>query len=183
MDEIGDVDGTFFWIGHFGPVKKVSFLRFKEAYQGYLTQTLFFRKLDGGQLSTLLRHTLLDEKAKFEGELLACEVTVATFACWLKRFGPMNDTVHKCSALSLPLVGVAASWFHKSMNRDGATRLIEANLTKSTVSSENLIVVRYSSDPKNHFVITTKLPSKKIEHFPGIFLFPSCIFLLNTYLM
>ncbi len=57
------------------------------------------------------------------------------------------------------------------MSRDSASSLISANAAKYAhgIDPQDLVAVRYSSDPKNHFVITTRPPALgKVEHFPVV---------------
>jgi hypothetical protein len=60
-------------------------------------------------------------------------------------------------------------WFQKSVDRVTAERIISQNISLQSSSGlvpEQVIIIRYSSDPKIHFVITTKSPvSSTIEHF------------------
>jgi hypothetical protein len=176
MEAITDVEGQMFWLGQFASERQVSFGLFVDAYQAYLSTTFLFRKLDKHQLITLLRHTLLIETnsatdANSTALLLATEVSVTAFATWLNRYGPMKDTLTKACVVSDLCLGAAVPWFAKGMNRDNASRTLTNNLNKFSggIEAQHLFVVRYSSDVKNHFVITTRPPGfQTIEHYPVV---------------
>lgn len=167
MQMIGDVDGSVFWHSNFGQNKTTTFKLFVDAYQDYIAKTLFFRRLARNHLITLLKATLLDGPTS--GDMSNTEISVSQFAQWLRRFGPLRETLSKASAVSVPSSEQTASWFVKELNRDQATALVEHNFRRfgSSVLPHHVIVLRYSGDPKNHFVVTCRhLGSSKMEHFP-----------------
>ena len=167
LQSISDLDGSLFWFTHFGSNQQVSFGRFSEAYQVYLCSAFICRRIPRAQLQLLLRHTLLEEGQLDDTKLQLVEVSVQSFALWLKRFGPMKETFPKCSCISIPLENRCVPWFYKSKSRDEAVAIVKNNLSKYAdgIRPDQLVVVRYSSDPKL-FAVTVKLPrTDKIEHF------------------
>lgn len=173
VDAIGDVDASLFWTGHFGAEKKVSFRLFVEAYQAYLMHTFFFRRVERSDVVTLLRHTLLDISLSSYGAssedviLMGTEVSVTAFISWLRRYGPMKDTLTKLSAVTLPVLGLPVPWLVKHLSRDAAVRHILKHVEKKEANPEKLLVVRHSSDPAYHFVISTFPPAEyEVQHYP-----------------
>lgn len=167
LQSISDVEGSLFWFTHFGSNRQVSFGRFLEAYQVYVCSAFICRRIPREQLQLLLRHTLLEESFVDEIKLQLVEVSVQSFALWLKRFGPMKDTFPKCSCMSIPLESRCVTWFYKTKSRDEAVNIVNNNLSKYSegIRPEQLVVVRYSSDP-SLFAVTVKLPrTGRIEHF------------------
>lgn len=171
LKTINDCDGVLFWDGYFGRDRTVSFQRFMEAYQSYLTHTFLFRRLKTEHLVTLLRCTLLEdhmESASTSGVMQA-EVSMTAFASWLKLFGPMKETLSKAAAVSNPTTGASLVWFQRSADRNSATNKIMnyvQNLS-STAVPERMFVVRYSSKPEYHFVVTVLSPSVgSVQHLP-----------------
>jgi hypothetical protein len=138
--------------------------------------TFLLKRLDLNLVFLLLETTLLEStsfpsspsgRSQHDDIIMGTEVTLAMFAQWLRRFGPMRDTLSKASVLTLPLQETRVPWFCKHMNREAATQTLLTNLTRfsqDAIRSSHLIIVRYSSDPKYHFAITTK-PLDKVEHY------------------
>lgn len=173
LELIGDVDGSIFWNSNFGNAKAASLKHFLDAYQDYLSKALFFRQLARNHLLVLLRTTLLDETTTRMStqDVYGVEVTVAQFGLWLKRFGPLRETLSKAHVVSLPSSEVAVPWYQKGANRDQAVFLIEQNIKRfgSSILPHHLVILRYSSDPKNHFVVTCRhLGSNQMEHYPVV---------------
>lgn len=170
MDTIGDVDGVIFWTSNFGRKKNVSFRMFLQAYQSYLAQTLIMRALNEQLLAVLLQVTIFESNQSWNNlELMNVDITLAVFSTWLKRYGPMSSTMYKCAAVSLPQRGTSVPWFYQTLSRESATKILEASAAKypSGIPANFLIVLRYSSDPKYHFVVTTRLPMKdEFQHYP-----------------
>lgn len=102
---------------------------------------------------------------------MQAEVSVTAFANWLKLFGPMKETLIKAAAVSNPSLGVSLGWFQRSAERDVATRKITqyvANLTSSGVP-ERMVIVRYSSKPEYHFVVSVLPPGVgSVQHLPVV---------------
>eukprot|EP01039_Chlorochromonas_danica_P005046 gene5046-5540_t len=170
MQMIGDVDGCVFWHSNFGQAKNTTFKVFLSAYQDYLSKVLFCRRLPLEHLQTLLSSTLMDEaSSRLVGNDLALKpVTVNMFGQWLTRFGPLRQTLTKASALTIPSTDLPVQWFRSDANREQAVALIEKKLqcTNGRAMPHQLIILRYSSDPKNHFVITCKhLNSGNVDHY------------------
>ncbi len=169
---IDDVDGSIFWHNNDGQTKTTTFKQFLDSYQDYLSKTLFFRKLPRQHLQGMLVTTLLDEQQQKSVDNNT-EVTVNMFAQWLKRYGPLRETLTKASILYQPSIEQGLQWFQKGVNRDQATFIIEHHYQKfSTTNSllpHHLIILRYSSSPDYHFVVTCRhLNNNKIEHYPVI---------------
>lgn len=175
MDEefiefVGDLEAASFWNRHFGTTKQISLRSFVEAYQKYICDTYNYRLLGQMQMLTLLRYTILEDAqgGSSNAVLLNTEISLASFATWIKRYGPMRDTLFKSAAVSHPETGQPAKWFHRQMSRDQAVQYINNNLQTygASIQPEHMFVVRYSSDPRNHFVISVKSPvTQNIEHF------------------
>lgn len=183
----GDMDGTLFWHGRFGDRRVVSFESFIGAYQAYLIHAFTYRRFTKQQLITLLRHTLLQEMpeslrqvgaapakatAGSAAELMSSEVSVELFALWLRRFGPLKDTLDKAAALSLPNEGQCVRWFQTTLDRDMSELLIRTFVKRSAqgqqLQPEQLFIARYSSVPDYHFIFTVQPHgSSTIEHFGG----------------
>lgn len=102
MDQINDTEGAMFWYGQFSNDRQVSFSVFVDAYQSYCTGVFLCRKFQRKHLLTLLRHTLLEQDVVSDAALLASEVSVTMFSQWLRRYGPMKDTLAKASVVSNP---------------------------------------------------------------------------------
>lgn len=168
MEEIGDIEGALFWHGNFKAARSVSFRQFMEIYQSYLINVFLFKRISDMLSMTLLRHTLFTGPAEDDAAILASEVTVAMFGLWLRRYGPLKETLCKAAAFSLPASGEVVPWFAKGMGREASERRLTDNLIKfqsSGIRPYQAIIIRYSSDRNIHFVVTTK-PGSKIEHFP-----------------
>lgn len=170
IDTVQDVDGALFWNGNFGTETTILFREFSSAYSSYLSNTFLFRKLADEQLYTLLRHSLFTESTTSNENLMSTNVTISQFALWLKRYGPMKNTLSKASVMCLPNSCQQVPWFHRSANRDVAQQIVMKNLRERSsegIKPENTLVVRYSSDPNYQFVVTTKLPtSTSMDNYP-----------------
>lgn len=105
MELINDTEGSMFWYGQFGNERQVSFSVFVDSYQSYCTDVFKCRRFQRQLLLTLLRHSLLERDIINDAVLLASEVSVTMFAHWLRRYGPMKDTLSKASAVSNPDLG------------------------------------------------------------------------------
>lgn len=109
-----------------------------------------------------------DRSVRSDFDISSMEVTVDMFSVWLRRYGPFKDALCKASVLVLPIEGRPVTWFGRGLNRAGATRQLEVNLSRSSSSGHilpsNLFVLRYSSDPNFQFVVTTK-PVRTVEHY------------------
>jgi hypothetical protein len=170
IEMVGDLEAAVFWNSNFGVSKQISLRSFLEAFQKYVCDTYKYRLLEQMQMLTLLRYTILEDAATGSSNaiLLNTEISVAAFGTFIKRYGPMRDTLYKCAAVTNPTNGQPAKWFHRQMSRDSAAHYIESNLRSlgSAIQPDNMFVVRYSSDPRNHFVISVKSPvTQTVEHF------------------
>jgi hypothetical protein len=117
----------------------------------------------------LLRHTLLEESVTVSSSVTSSEIHLGLFSTWLKRFGPMKDTLYKACALSVPSNGINVKWYQKLLDREKAELLIQNNIVRfsSGILPQNMIVLRHSRDPLYQFVITVQLPNRqKVQHFP-----------------
>lgn len=169
MEQIADTEGAMFWFGQFANEKQVTFGLFMDAYQSYCSTVFLCRKFQRRHLQTLLRHSLLEEDIINDSALLVSEVSVTMFAQWLRRYGPMKDTLSKAAVVSNADLGSCMPWFHKGMPRDAAVRQIGANIAKFTsgIQAHHMVIVRFSSDIRNPFVVTCQPPrSTQVEHFP-----------------
>lgn len=105
MDQIAYTDGALFWYGQFANDRQCTFSLFLEAYQAYCTSVFLCRKFNKQHLLTLLRHTLLELDNVNDSALLNSQVSIEMFAQWLRRYGPMKDTLNKASSVSNPEQG------------------------------------------------------------------------------
>lgn len=186
VDELDDVDGALFWIGHFSDsVREVSFESFVQAYSVYISQTFICRPLERRVLAQLLEQTLIEDTVSIGSKPAvtaydsftsavsprsssAVIITLHSFKLWLNRFGPLKETLYKAAAVVNPITGAAMPWFQRNLNRTQSTQALQHYVDKyltgmaaqhsGGIPTHCLFIVRYSTDPKNHFVITVKPP-------------------------
>jgi hypothetical protein len=173
--QVTDVDGARFWHENFGGQRTVSFRRFMEAYRVYLFKVYMLKRMSDEHASTLLRYTIFPFDV-VDTALHTSEVTIELYSNWLRRYGPLKDTLCKMVDFSSPdsvdstsrtEEPVCPVWFGNGMGREAAERRLTeqfAAYQTSGIRPQHMIIVRYSSDPSIHFVVTAK-PGPKFEHY------------------